>query len=607
MSNKEIGDLYRGIRRQDKYDKPEKLEDMYGEVLREASVVFTYDDGTTETVEVSDKNAKALRGLSNTSVARADALVRTSGDNWSGTRGQAYALQMLDQMKETQDWKKMDDRIIKIAKEATIFDEAKEIKGYNNNLDAIRRFLIDSAKKTLEARGQIADGPAVKREVGVILTNIETGKYQGVLIDNLEARCNSQDTSGPEEKSSGVTCTFPLWEVMLPKDGMGGTLFDVKNHEEMLILRPYTDEAATRGAAGPGEALMSFIYGGIKPQGAGDVLLNSAPGDSIELKKQKGRIGKDIQMDSKRKKYLESLFYPKTGIAKPLQSTYKSKYTDLTGYMVEEMDQMTKLKFPLPRELYGQRYNIEDNHGNIHQGGGQFNIPSQVPAGGVDQFTGEADPTGITVFPVSVITAINNSLKVQGNEWIGDALAAAGFKSKKGVGTIMAAHRGNLDAAMIAGSFKHDSIEHLQNMSVEEFVEKASGAGLGKYYTKDDDGKITVPGNDEGEEYELSVELVGFKNAWDCISQCPGVTPMDRIGNLIGVYHLKYYLTHIASFRWLLVYEPEGTAAGISREKVVVTPIMDLLQEMSEKGLFFGMRKDSQGFDIQVDAGLKGE
>jgi hypothetical protein len=594
MSNKEIGDIYRGIRRQEKYEKPEKLEDMYGEVIREASVVFNYDDGSSETVEISDKNAKSLRGLSNTSVTRADMLVRTGGENWVGTRGHEYANQMLEQMRKMEDWKKIDDRIITIGKQATIFDEAKKVLGSDSNINAIRAFLIDSARATLEAQGKPTNKYSVKSEVAMILTNIESGKYQQVLIDNLQARCGAADG----EIDEGLTCTFPLWDVVLPGE-MAGTIFAVDKHPDMLVLRPYTDEAATRGAAGPGEALISFIYGGIKPRGAGDILLNSAPGDSIELKKQKGRVGKDIKMDAQRKKYISSLFYPKSKIKKSLDDVYRNKWTNFSGTALEPGDKLCQLPFPLPPSVYET-----------------YISKSGQPEGEIDVNTGKEDPTGITVFPKSLINKINAGVKVKNDQNANvneiaaqhrEDLARAGFTNKKGEGTITGDRSGGLKGELIAGTFKDESKEHLLKMPVQEFVNKASGVIKGKYGEEGDDGLISVPGVDKEEVYNLSVDVSGYKNAWDCISQCPGITPMDKIGNLIGVYHLKYYLTHIQSFRWLVVYDPEGTAAGISHAKVVQTPIMDLLEQMHAKGMYFGIRKDNQGFDIQVDTGMQGE
>ena len=76
-----------------------------------------------------------------------------------------------------------------------------------------------------------------------------------------------------------------------------------KYNSELDTMRPAGEDQKTRGAAGPGEALLAFLYNGVKPQDAGDLQLGS---DMIELKKIGGRIGKDVNVS--RVKELQSLF-----------------------------------------------------------------------------------------------------------------------------------------------------------------------------------------------------------------------------------------------------------------------------------------------------------
>ena len=60
--------------------------------------------------------------------------------------------------------------------------------------------------------------------------------------------------------------------------------------ESVITMRPAGEDKKTRGAAGPGEALLAFLYNGRKPE-VGDLDLD---GTTIELKYNGGRIGKDV-------------------------------------------------------------------------------------------------------------------------------------------------------------------------------------------------------------------------------------------------------------------------------------------------------------------------
>lgn len=58
-------------------------------------------------------------------------------------------------------------------------------------------------------------------------------------------------------------------------------------------VKPAMARTATRGAPGPGEAFLAFYYNGTKPK-VGDLEINNT---ACELKKQAGRIGKNIDVD----------------------------------------------------------------------------------------------------------------------------------------------------------------------------------------------------------------------------------------------------------------------------------------------------------------------
>jgi hypothetical protein len=63
---------------------------------------------------------------------------------------------------------------------------------------------------------------------------------------------------------------------------------------DIFILRPFKAAKSTRGAAGPGEAFMSFFFFGKKYEVGDLVIPYGGAAFEIEIKKQKGRIGKDV-------------------------------------------------------------------------------------------------------------------------------------------------------------------------------------------------------------------------------------------------------------------------------------------------------------------------
>jgi hypothetical protein len=74
-------------------------------------------------------------------------------------------------------------------------------------------------------------------------------------------------------------------------------------NDAVVTMRPAGEEKKTRGAAGPGEALLAFLFNGRKPE-VGDLDLD---GIGIELKYNKGRVGKDV--NTKQVKLFGSLFF----------------------------------------------------------------------------------------------------------------------------------------------------------------------------------------------------------------------------------------------------------------------------------------------------------
>ena len=74
-------------------------------------------------------------------------------------------------------------------------------------------------------------------------------------------------------------------------------------NDAVVTMRPAGEEKKTRGAAGPGEALLAFLFNGKKPE-VGDLDLD---GIGIELKYNQGRVGKDV--NTKQVQLFGSLFF----------------------------------------------------------------------------------------------------------------------------------------------------------------------------------------------------------------------------------------------------------------------------------------------------------
>ena len=118
--------------------------------------------------------------------------------------------------------------------------------------------------------------------------------------------------------------------------------------ESVVTMRPAGEDKKTRGAAGPGEALLAFLYNGRKPE-VGDLDLD---GTTIELKYNGGRIGKGVNTSNVKK--LVGMFYnlsssgklagtlTKEGIA-TIENEYKDKnladfLADHSGVGISDVD-----------------------------------------------------------------------------------------------------------------------------------------------------------------------------------------------------------------------------------------------------------------------------
>ena len=133
----------------------------------------------------------------------------------------------------------------------------------------------------------------------------------------------------------------------------------------------------------------------------------------------------------------------------------------------------------------------------------------------------------------------------------------------------------------IAGVLRSGQDNSLSDMNITQFLAKYSGVTVGDKSVKPN---IELP--------DISV--------MDAMSQLTGTTPLENIGDLIGVWHLKHYLTHIEPFKWLLVYTEDGRSSGITYDAIINTPAIELVQLLAKGNMRFGIRKDEGGFHIEI-------
>jgi hypothetical protein len=495
-----------------------EITDIYMKMVNEARVTIEYDEGKTEQIELSDVNARELKGIARVSTSRNPMIMKIDG-KWVGSDRltKKQLSDTYDEVKQMTDMGTISEVIERIANTATIFDVP--VSSFNVTLKNIQQFLIDSAKLTLTKKNQKVDKRSVKGELVRILSIIESKELQKSFISYL-------DSTGDG--------TFNIWESMDPENNDNKIYFalDTDVGRALQVMRPASDLAATRGAAGPGEALLAFLYGGIKPEGSGDILLSSGDGDSIELKKQQGRIGKHITKSSV--KELEQLFYGKApGIG--------LRNTSIADERGEGRETIYKdIRDPLPSEI-ATDLNLDDK--------------TQ------------------TIFSVDQLEQIQQRISENYPEFNHQFWIARRARWK--------ANLPDPSSEVAANKLKSTSTSVLADMSVPKFLEKYSGVTFGEknveFNSKLPDGSVS-----------------------DVIDTIPGNSPRQKIANLIGVWHLKHYMTHIEPFKWLLVYKPDGTAASVTYDTIINTPAIELIEIMSKRHLLFGIRPDDQGFHIEV-------
>jgi hypothetical protein len=271
MSDGDLRNLYRGMIEGRSSSKPPQLSDMYKSVLiKEASDLVSTNNGdqacgnTETTIKYKDPATKEWR------CARAS-------DKWiedilKPNLGIADSASYLD-------------RILKHGTTTGVFDDSMSIS--HPSVIAFYEWLNSSV-----SRGTLAQ--VINQLPSVTIQNAIIDKFQDVNVTIFNYYDVLNDTIN--KNVSGAQARF-------------------QEDPKLTIIRPAGDVGATRGAAGPGEALLAFMYNGSKPT-VGDLVFHEVDRKGehtnrvryvVELKKNKGRIGKGI--NKKAVKGLDELFH----------------------------------------------------------------------------------------------------------------------------------------------------------------------------------------------------------------------------------------------------------------------------------------------------------
>lgn len=311
---KNLGDLYNNILNGNNHTSKSKLSDMYGEVINEKS--SREERWNVQFFDPDDGKMKKIR----TSDDFIRKILKPEANIFGASMSYVKAIK-------------------KRGIEAGVFDES-----YADNHDNIKLFLkyLDSSVDRGELQALLAQG-------------LPNEKLQESLINAFNGpRFNFYDLLNKELRAFGISSA----NFVLNKD--------------LVNIRPASDLTATRGAAGPGEALLAFLFSGSKPD-IGDLIL----GDYIvELKYRGGRIGKNINPKSMGllKTYFHGLGAPaavagsfQEDIEGQIKSKYKTAldfYNDVAGVELDNIDKSYYKNVPIDNIITMGRQAGRGKYGN---------------------------------------------------------------------------------------------------------------------------------------------------------------------------------------------------------------------------------------------------
>lgn len=496
MSDRDIRKLYEGINQGDIYKSPLREGDIYTSV---------YSGQLNEDYSIVDQ-----LGAMDTGEYKAFFL---TSEGWKGVR--LTRLQVEEMYEEAESLTDKGELIEKIkntaAKSSIIFDVAE--RSSSDVMRQLRKFVLDSGRLTKETfPDQYSDSI---HAANTIMKIIESGQLQSQLLRFMggvdhEVMFNLFHAAAPEQTSSL------------------GIVFDLENNNDMLYMMPAGEAKKARGAAGPGEALLSFIYGGGKPEGAGDIILSSGKNDTIELKYELGRVGKYISGGVDVKNKINQLFVRKL---EQVHQYYNGDSKTNPVHAVPFDNKYLPLSDIRARAVEDERYR-------------DLFAPTGTPPDKVAKI----DPRTAKIIGKKAPKAILSNAKGQ---------IAYGTKT-------------------------------LQTLTLQGFLKDYTGI-------KSKNG-LPVNGTHSNPEYLSDLANTSIS---DLIPSLPGHTPKQKITNLVGMFQLKNYLTHVQPFKWFVVYRSNGDGVCLTSEQIIKLGPLELLAELDKRELEFAVKDDASGYSIK--------
>ena len=520
MSDKDLRNLYDNIRRGDEYKSASMMSNLYESVYTQQNESIQIDG-----VERNPEDTVFLK----------------TTEGWKGYRvGSKIVKELQSEVERVEDRQQYMDMILAQAESASIITANDGRRYFADVTGKLVDFVVDSAELTKANSPAFADKsvPVIAKN---IIQNIKEYKYQKGLVDFMRAKDGT---------------AFNLWDATTSAlNTDDGVLFDLERHSHMKYMMPAGEERATRGAAGPGEALLAFLYNGKKPEGAGDILLGcpkdeDCPELTIELKYNKGRIGKSIKAAK---------------VSRLGQSLYNTKTKDIHKHLGKQVNDPTADEKTNP--VY--YFNIGDGvYMTFKQILGKIEEFNQAPQQAVDEFTN-------FLINSKIIQYNGNELKMSTTSPRGNVFKPFMINSK------------SASAEAAKGSFapsKSNITNNMMGMTLDEYAEEFAGISSGKKNVI-----FSMFGGSITEDMSIS----------ELLPMIPGANDRVKLDNLTGAIHLKNYLTHIEPFTWLVVYKDDGDARSISHEDIVNMDIKTLVDKVHDNGLRFGHRGDEGGYDLQ--------
>jgi len=166
---------------------------------------------------------------------------------------------------------------------------------YTESSSYLKRVLEHGKKANVFEETDTINSDRVQKIYDYLTRGLDRGKVNSIVSEFPKTELQ-RSLLARLESAQG----FNFYELI---NGKLGTNYE--HDPGVIYMSPAGEEKRQRGASGPGEALLAFLFNGQKPQ-VGDLDLG---GIGIELKKDEGRIGKGIK--SHKVKEMAKLFVPR--------------------------------------------------------------------------------------------------------------------------------------------------------------------------------------------------------------------------------------------------------------------------------------------------------